>query len=260
MQKQNREFRGKSVAEAIEQGLSELGLRKDQVRVEVINEGNKGLFGIGAVDARVLLIPIGMDKDSSAAPAPVEAVVPTALSEESAVKAASAGTASEAASLYSPELVEMASASLRTILEYIGFDVSIDNYVDDGIDVDPDNPPLVLDVQGKDLGALIGRQSETLRALEYLVRLIVNQRVKHWVSINVDVESYRKRRRESLQRLALRLAKQVVESGRPVKMEAMPSSERRIVHLTLRDYPGVYTESVGEHPRRRVTILPTPKS
>ena len=112
-----------------------------------------------------------------------------------------------------------------------------------------------LDVSGEDLGILIGRRSETLTALRYLVNLIVSRRIKARVLIGVDVGGYRQRRYQSLEALAQRLAEQVKSSGRPVTLEPMSADERRVVHLALRDDPDVATQSVGQEDERKVTIL-----
>ncbi len=118
------------------------------------------------------------------------------------------------------------------------------------------DPPLVLNIEGEDLGILIGRRAETLAALQYLVRLMVNHRVHHWVNLVVDVEGYKARREEQLVRLAERMAERVASTGRAVALEAMPPRERRIVHITLRNHPQVTTQSVGEGEQRKVTIVP----
>jgi spoIIIJ-associated protein len=123
-------------------------------------------------------------------------------------------------------------------------------------DADNDQRYLLLNLHGHDLGALIGRRGETLNNLQYLLRLMVNQRLHAWKDIVVDVDSYRQRRVEHLTQLALRSAEQVTSTGRPLALEPMPPSERRIIHLALRDYPGVVTESSGEGERRKIQILP----
>jgi spoIIIJ-associated protein len=116
--------------------------------------------------------------------------------------------------------------------------------------------PLVLDVTGGDLGILIGRQSETLQALQFMVRTMVSKETGEWQPIVVDVESYRARRRQSLRRLAEKMAERVVATHKKVVLEAMPAHERRIIHITLRDHPAVTTKSVGSDDNRKVTIIP----
>ena len=117
-------------------------------------------------------------------------------------------------------------------------------------------PPIVLNIEGEDLGVLIGRRGETLAAIQYLTRLMVNHRLRRWTNRVVDVEGYKARREDQLRNLAERMAERVVSSGRAVALEAMPARERRIVHITLRNHPQVTTQSVGEGEQRKVTIIP----
>jgi len=115
--------------------------------------------------------------------------------------------------------------------------------------------PVTLNIEGDDLGVLIGRRGETLASLQYIVRLIVSEKLKEWMPINVDVAGYKKRRYESLQNLALRLAEQVKSNRRLITLEPMPADERRIIHLALTDHPDVTTQSMGEGEMRKVAIL-----
>ena len=114
----------------------------------------------------------------------------------------------------------------------------------------------VIDIEGEDLGVLIGPRGETLNAVQYLARLMVGNQMQKRASFVVDVEGYRKRRQQALARLAERMAKKVISRRRPVSLEPMPPHERRIIHMTLRDNDEVYTESSGEGKRRKVRIIP----
>lgn len=116
--------------------------------------------------------------------------------------------------------------------------------------------PLQLNVNGDDLGILIGRRGQTLGALQYVTKLMVVQRMKTWLPLTVDVAGYKKHRHESLQKLALYLAEQVQSKHQAVPMEPMPADERRVIHLALADHPDVRTESMGEGENRKVVILP----
>ena len=115
--------------------------------------------------------------------------------------------------------------------------------------------PIVLNIEGDDLGILIGRRGQTLASLEYVVKLIVAGRLKAWLPLAVDIAQYKKRRCDSLQRLALHLAEQVKSRHRAVTLEPMSANERRIIHLTLADYPDVTTHSISEGEDRKVVIL-----
>jgi spoIIIJ-associated protein len=113
-----------------------------------------------------------------------------------------------------------------------------------------------VDIRGKDLSVLIGRRSETLGAFQYIASLIVGKETQQFIQLVVDVEGYRDRREKQLIQMAKRMADQVAKSGRRQTLEPMPSSERRIIHIALRDHPDVKTESTGEDPYRKVVIMP----
>ena len=119
-----------------------------------------------------------------------------------------------------------------------------------------DDAPMLLDVRGDDLDPLIGRQGETLSALQYIVRLILSKEFGRSVDVVVDVQGHKQRREEQLRRMARRMAEQAAERQRVMTLEPMPANERRMVHLALRDHPDVFTESVGEGTHRKVTIIP----
>jgi spoIIIJ-associated protein len=113
-----------------------------------------------------------------------------------------------------------------------------------------------VDINGKDLSILIGRHAETLNALQYITGLILGKELGYSIPLILDVENYRKRREQQLRQLARRMADQAIKTGRRQMLEPMPANERRIIHIELRANAQVETESVGEEPRRKVTILP----
>ena len=122
------------------------------------------------------------------------------------------------------------------------------------VEVLSDEVPVALDIEGDDLGILVGRRGQTLASLEYITKLIVAGQLKTWLPLSVDVAGYKKRRHESLQRLSLYLAEQVKSRQRTMTLEPMPPDERRIIHLTLADHPDVTTHSIGEGEGRKVVI------
>ncbi len=272
------EYRGKTVEEATETGLAALGLKRSQVEIEILNRGSRGLLGFGAEDARVRITPIPTAareapvKREAPAPKPAKPATP-AVEEKPAVtakaKPAKAAPAeprndtprenaarAEAADMTDEEVGAVAAELLQGMLDRMDVraDVQVVEYrgvLDDGQD-----PPLVLNIEGEDLGILIGRRAETLVALQYLTRLMVNHRVHRWINLVVDVEGYKARHEEQLVRLAERMAERAASTGRVVALEAMPPRERRIVHITLRNHPLVTTQSVGEGDQRKVTIVP----
>jgi spoIIIJ-associated protein len=115
--------------------------------------------------------------------------------------------------------------------------------------------PVNVEITGKDLSILIGRQAETLNALQYIAGLMVSKEIGQALTLVIDVQGFRKRREQQLRQLARRMADQAIKTGRRQVLEPMPANERRIIHIELRDHPQVTTESVGEEPRRKVTIL-----
>ena len=121
---------------------------------------------------------------------------------------------------------------------------------------DPQVDGPVIDIQGDDSGLLIGRRGETMRALQFLVSLMVNRQMDEQVRVLVDVESYRARREKAIHAMALRVAERVASTDRSIALEPMPPSERRVVHMALASNPRVVTESVGGGNSRKVTIIP----
>jgi len=149
-------------------------------------------------------------------------------------------------SLPANDAVEKVSEILDTLLQLMD--------VTGKVEVVSAESPLSLDIQGEDLGILIGRRGQTLSSLEYIMKLMVVGRLKTWIPLTLDVGGYKKRRRDSLERLALYLAEQVKSRRRAITMEPMPADERRIVHLTLADDPDVTTQSIDEGEHRKVVI------
>ena len=120
---------------------------------------------------------------------------------------------------------------------------------------DPEVGGPIIDLDGDDSGLLIGRRGQTLQALQFLVNLIVRKEFEE-VRVSLDVERYRERRETSLREMASQVAARVVQTSRSVTLEPMTPADRRIVHTTLTDFPGVTTESMGVGEDRKVTIMP----
>jgi spoIIIJ-associated protein len=124
------------------------------------------------------------------------------------------------------------------------------------LDPEDNSRPLILDVRGDDLDPLIGRQGETLNAIQHLLRLMLSKQLHPDISLIVDVQGHKQRREEQVRRLAHRMAEQAIQRKRTMSLEPMPAHERRLIHIELRDHPHVRTESTGEGSKRKVTIVP----
>ncbi len=241
-----------NVEEAIAQGLAELGLGKDAVDVEVLDEGSRGLLGIGGRQARVRLTV----KLAQPAPETADPGKTGKSSNRTDISSSMEGAEATEAdfSVLDDNLLFVSRQTVAELLEKMKVPARIE--VRYGEPDEENQRPVLVDIHGVDLGVLIGRRAEILNAMQYIVNLIVSKQVEHWVQVIVDVEGYRARRERQLRQMAVRMADQAIKTGRRQVLEPMTASERRIIHLELRDHPNVATQSIGEEPARKVTIVP----
>jgi len=146
----------------------------------------------------------------------------------------------------------VANAAVARILEAAG--VNVTRTLRSAHDPEAGGP--VIDLSGEDSGLLIGRRGQTLQALQFLVTLIVRKKLGEDVRVVLDVENYRQRRENSLRDMAAKVATRVAQTNRSITLEPMPPADRRIIHTSLAEHPGVRTESAGEGENRKVTIIP----
>jgi spoIIIJ-associated protein len=247
-----------TVEEAIAQGLAELGLTADAVSVEVLDAGTKGFFGLGKAQVRVRLTvnPAPGEIDIQAEPVPVLRPERVDASESRSPSAVPASAVSRDAEPQ-PEhdaLLDRTESVVSKMLHLLNLQAQVSAHY--GSMERDGRHNIHVDIRGNDLSVLIGRRSETLSAFQYIASLIVGKEEQQFVQLTVDVEGYRDRREKQLIQMAKRMADQVSKSGRRQTLEPMPSAERRIIHIALRDHPDVKTESTGEEPYRKVMILP----
>jgi spoIIIJ-associated protein len=217
---------GRTVEEAIRNALRTLGARREDVDLMVLDEGSRGVLGLGSREARVrvtLLSAIEAGEAEETAPTP-----PQAETAGDAVAAARRVTAS--------------------LVDAMGIGASVTAREDDG--------GVHVIVSGPQLAPLIGRHGQTLEALDLLVNLMTARQLGRRVPVAVDAERYRERRRDALQALAKRVAGRVRRNGRPAAMDPMPASERRFVHTLLAEDPQLTTYSEGEGAERHIVIAP----
>ncbi len=194
---------GKTVDEAVSYALSELGLTKEYVEIEIIEEGSKGFLGIGSRSAKVL------------------------VKEKNIIQ-------------------NRASRFLNSIFENMNLKVNIF--------FEESGSALKINLEGEDMGMLIGRRGETLDSLQYLISLVVNKGDSEFIRISLDTENYRKKREQTLINLAGKLSDRVLKYRRSITLEPMSANERRIIHATLQNNKMVNTYSVGDEPNRKVVI------
>lgn len=220
-----------SVEEALARGLEQLSVPQDRVEVEILDEGTRGFLGFGARQVRVRLT-LKQEAGSETSQQLAETVVPATSGDP---------------------LLDFSAQTARELLSKMKLPAKVSAVY--GEADESGDTPILIDIRGDDLSILIGRRAETLNALQYILGLIVSKEAQHWVQVVVDVEGYRARREKQLRQLARRMADQAVRTGKRQILEPMSSAERRIIHLELRDHPDVTSESIGEDPARKVTIL-----
>jgi spoIIIJ-associated protein len=200
------ETTGKTIEEAVEAALAQLGVSAEKVEYEVLEAPNKGLFGfIGSKPAKVRVA--------------VKKVDP----------------------------VEVAKNFLQKIFTSMRLEVHIEELIHK-------NDGLTFNFRGEELGILIGKHGQTLDALQYLTNLAANRDTEEHIRIVLDVEDYRRRRAETLNRLALRLADKVKRTGDKITLEPMSPHERKIIHMALQGDHRIVTYSEGDEPHRKVVI------
>lgn len=245
-----------TVEEALAQGLAQLGLPAEAISMEVLDAGSKGLFGLGGRQVRVRLtvksdeepVPPAPAPKQDRKPAPAPVKKPRPEPKEPVPAPASKNTDEPDA------LLNISEETVSKLLHLMKMQAQVSAHYEES-DRD-DRRTIHVDVRGDDLSILIGRRSETLNAFQYVASLMVGKEVQQWVQLVVDVEGYRSRRESQLRRMAQRMAEQALKTGRRQVLEPMSSNERRIIHLELREHPAVTTESIGEDPYRKVTIIP----
>jgi len=261
-----------TIEEAVSKGMNQLGLPREAIDVEVLDAGSRGLFGLGSRQARVRLTIHGVDS-KPAVIAPVaeldEAVdeeeeeeeddgermlIVTSRVEE-VFKSDSSEPEGEQPTVEGDEnALQVAQHVVEELLERMRVNATVKTRYIQPQD-SHEQPVILVDIQGNDLSILIGRRTETLNALQYISSLIIGKELGRWTPLMIDVQGYRVRRERTLRQLARRMADQAIHTGRRQVLEPMPAAERRVIHLELRDHAQVATESTGEEPNRKVTIV-----
>ena len=272
------EFSGRTVDEAIFHGLTEMGVTIDEVEIETLQMDTKGLFGLGAKEARVRLtereVPLVMEMEQVFRKEEANAAarrndrprrdggrdrrdgrdnrrydLPQSGRDQPSYQTEAAPAVTYD---YSEEMANETPCAqfLKELLEKMGVPAKV-------LAANTENG-LRLCINADTMGLLIGRRGETLDALQYLVSLYANKERKDesYLRVTLDTEGYRARREETLTRLARKNAVRVRQTGRAMSMEPMNPYERRVLHSALQGFNGVATHSEGEEPNRHVVITP----
>ncbi len=201
------EVTGKTMDEALAKAITNLGIKKENASVEVIEEPNNGILGFfGTKNARLL---VKADKNPG----------------------------------------EYIESYLKELINYMGIEGTVNVYEDD--------MKLKAEINGQDVGTLIGRRGRTLSDIQYLLSVVLRRQFNNYKKmIIIDIENYRERREKTLTQLAKSVARRVNNEECEIELEPMTPQERRVIHLALQDHKGVTTRSVGDEPYRKVVIVP----
>ena len=263
---------GKTIDEAIENALTQLGLDRDNVSVQVLAQAKSGFLGIGATPAKVevtyeapdpapkVALSSASRSKPKAKPAPkeekkeepkVEAPKPAPKKEQPKERKPKVEAPKAAPKEYTPaapgSVEEKIEVFLKGLLEHMGSSAVPHAWKEE------ENTYMV-ELTGEDLGYLIGRRGDTLDALQHLANYTVNRGIEGHIRINVDAECYRQKREDSLRRYAQKKAQQVLKAHRRTTLEPMNAYERHVIHAALQDTDRITTYSVGTEPNRRVVI------
>ena len=272
-------FTGKTMEVAVQNALDTLGLTREEISVQVLEQAKSGFLGIGATPCKVQVTYEAPDPVPEAprsafgsasrskpkavkkpeAPkqeAPKQETAPAAPKAEKkeapkAEKKEAAPKQEAAPKVYTPaapgSVEERIEIFLKGLLEHMGSQ-AVPHCMKENEDT------YNVELTGEDLGYLIGRRGDTLDALQHLANYSVNRSVDGHIRINVDAESYRAKREDSLRRYAQKKAQQVLKAHRRTTLEPMNAYERHVIHAALQDTDRITTYSIGSEPNRRVVI------
>ena len=263
----SKEFKGKSIEEAISSGIELLGIDRDDATIEVVERESKGFLGFGKKDA-VVKITYDDGKEEIKEEKPAEVKKKPAHKETFApqkesvkreqpvkkVKGVKEEPVKEDKPLVSEEEAERSEKAagefLEGVLKVMGVDAKLESRVDRSENT------VHIELSGENMGFVIGRRGETLDALQYLTTIVTNKKEDSRWRVTLDTENYREKRTASLIALANKTANQAVKTGKSIALEPMSPQERRIIHSALQDNKAVTTFSTGQEPRRKIVIAP----
>lgn len=263
-------YKAENVEKAINKGLQDLNLTENEVKIEVLEAGSTGLFGLFKKESEVKLTPLDENYDKNNKQQIVEnikeEVLETKIEKEEVQEVKQESTKEEveeekniSEEQLSREEIKREDkivANKEEIVSYIqkivhsmGFDTAVVNFEEEG------NRNYTLRITNVDNSSLlIGKRGNTLNSLQVLAENFAKRYTRNYYRINVDCDEYRENRKETLEELAINMAKKSKKLGKPIELEPMTSSERKIIHNALKDIKNVETESVGQDPHRYLII------
>ena len=265
-------YEASSVEEALQKGLKDLALSEDKVKIDVIEGGSAGIFGLFKKEAKVKLTPLDSEFIKGEKQEEVKEVeVEELVEEKQEEKVVEIETVKEEVGVENEEAVEEKIQEViekkekredyivknkDSIVSYLQNIVIAMGYADATVDFTEDgNRHFTLNIKTEENTSLIiGKRGVTLNSLQFLVNNYAKKFSSHFFRIEVDCDDYRESRRKTLEELALNLAKKSKKIGKPVELEPMTSVERKIIHNALTGIKNVETESRGEEPYRYLVI------
>ena len=248
------EMSAKTVDEAVAKALKELNITADEAVVEVLEEGKKGFLGMFSKDAKVrvtakeVAAPVVEEIIVEEVKVEVETEVEETVKEEAPAVTEERAAREPKKFVVNDEAVAKAREFLQKVFNAMKIEVVMEKFVN------KNDGTVTFKLHGADMGILIGKHGQTLDSLQYLTNLVANKNSAERVRVIIDVEDYRDRRIETLNRLAYRLADKVKRSGERVALEPMNPHERKIIHMALQNDRRVTTLSEGDEPYRHVVI------
>lgn len=240
---------GRTVDDAITEALIELGASTDEVNIEIISKGSKGLLGFGAKEAKVRVTLKENETKEEIEVEEIKEIIPDKVS----IKVEEELKDSDESVVTSKEEIQNIIINAERFLDKLLKQMNIECKINSEIINDS---RVSISLEGKNMGIIIGKRGETLDAIQYLVNIVANKERKEYIKIMLDTENYRARREETLRRLAFKLSKKVQKSRKPIILEPMNPYDRRIIHSALQDSKFVKTHSEGKEPFRKVVITP----
>ena len=268
-------YEASSVEEALQKGLKDLALSEDKVKIDVIEGGSAGIFGLFKKEAKVKLTPLDSefikDEKQEEVKEVTEIKVEEIVEEKKEEKVVEIKTVKEEVFIENEEAVEEKTQEViekkekredyivknkDSIVSYLQNIVIAMGYADATVDFTEDgNRHFTLNIKTEENTSLIiGKRGVTLNSLQFLVNNYAKKFSSHFFRIEVDCDDYRESRKKTLEELALNLAKKSKKIGKPVELEPMTSVERKIIHNALTGIKNVETESRGEEPYRYLVI------